>query len=290
MKHFLSILFLTYFSCISISAQDRFFYLGQPYTYKDSVLLDHSHLNLIYRHEFRQNTMSQPMWSNIKIQIGKKVIKQMDMHIHICNLWRKISEESPGIIPNKKELALYGDCNHPYFSEVISFIKEDSIRVTCCNFLLAANYSPLVYYELTPKMDWILLNDVDTVAGYSCKTALTHFRGRVWKVWYAQEIPIMTGPWKLCGLPGVILRAIDEEKTYSFECTEINTTPQLIYDYIPTTVKYIKRHQYLIYEQRYHKDPQSIRADGIDIFKSDQEGVKKIDAPWQILYSPIEFE
>ena len=35
--------------------------------------------------------------------------------------------------------------------------------------------------------------------------ATTHFRGREWKVWFSEEIPLSLGPWKLGGLPGLIL-------------------------------------------------------------------------------------
>ena len=37
--------------------------------------------------------------------------------------------------------------------------------------------------------------------------ATTHFRGRDWKVWFSEEIPLPLGPWKLGGLPGLILAA-----------------------------------------------------------------------------------
>lgn len=90
-KQFLFIVFLI--QALALSAQDRFFYLGQPYIYKDSVLLDQSRLNLIYRHEFRIDTSTSPMWSNVKMQVGRKVVKQTDLHIYFTNLWRKISEE-----------------------------------------------------------------------------------------------------------------------------------------------------------------------------------------------------
>lgn len=87
MKQFILIVFLIHAGLSS--AQDRFFYLGQPYIYKDSVLLDQSRLNLIYRHEFRVDTSASPMWSNVKMQVGRKVVKQTDLHVYFTNLWRK---------------------------------------------------------------------------------------------------------------------------------------------------------------------------------------------------------
>lgn len=42
------------------------------------------------------------------------------------------------------------------------------------------------------------------------------FRGRVYTVWFTNEIPVSFGPWKLNGLPSVILEAQDETKTFMF--------------------------------------------------------------------------
>lgn len=81
MKQFILIVFLIHAGLSS--AQDRFFYLGQPYIYKDSVLLDQSRLNLIYRHEFRVDTSASPMWSNVKMQVGRMVVKQTDLHVYL---------------------------------------------------------------------------------------------------------------------------------------------------------------------------------------------------------------
>ncbi len=56
--------------------------------------------------------------------------------------------------------------------------------------------------------DWTMYEDSTiTVLGMECKKATTNFRGRYWEVWYTEEIPISQGPWKLCGLPGMILKA-----------------------------------------------------------------------------------
>lgn len=253
MKQFILIVFLIHAGLSS--AQDRFFYLGQPYIYKDSVLLDQSRLNLIYRHEFRVDTSASPMWSNVKMQVGRKVVKQTDLHVYFTNLWRKISEETPGIVPDREqaELISNGNCNHPYFAEMTMFPSENALRITCCNYLLGSHSGPFVYDESIPEMEWQLLDGADSVAGYACKIAQTHFRGRVWKAWYTLQIPIPTGPWKLHGLPGIILRAVDQTGTYSFECIGIETDSQSIYEYVPMRSTAVTRTQYLRYERRYHE-------------------------------------
>ena len=59
-----------------------------------------------------------------------------------------------------------------------------------------------------PKMDWTINEDSTVqVLGYECHKATTTFRGRTWAVWFTEEIPLNIGPWKLGGLPGLILKA-----------------------------------------------------------------------------------
>ncbi|MCQ7926438.1 GLPGLI family protein, partial [Salmonella enterica] len=54
---------------------------------------------------------------------------------------------------------------------------------------------------------------------------VSHFRGRVWTAWYAPELPYDNGPWKLRGLPGLILKATEQDGIFSFEATGIEKAP-----------------------------------------------------------------
>ena len=80
----------------------------------------------------------------------------------------------------------------------------------------------LQYSEFVVKaLDWVMQNETKQILGYTCKKASCRFRGRTWTAWFALEIPIPDGPWKLCGLPGLILQADDEKGHFSFTCIGI---------------------------------------------------------------------
>jgi len=69
-----------------------------------------------------------------------------------------------------------------------------------------------------PKITWQLYDEEKTIANtYVCKKAIGEFRGRIYTVWFTEQIPISNGPWKLGGLPGLILEAYDEDKEVVFE-------------------------------------------------------------------------
>lgn len=72
--------------------------------------------------------------------------------------------------------------------------------------------------------DWQLIPDsTTTIIGYHCQLAKTNFKGRTWYAWYAEDIPLPEGPWKLIGLPGLTLKAYDENKEYSFTAIGMST-------------------------------------------------------------------
>lgn len=79
------------------------------------------------------------------------------------------------------------------------------------------------YEEDTPTFDWEFTDSVANVLGYECRLAKCTFRGREWRAFYAEDIPVMDGPWKLQGLPGLIMKAEDSKGEYAFECIGIKS-------------------------------------------------------------------
>jgi GLPGLI family protein len=53
---------------------------------------------------------------------------------------------------------------------------------------------------------WQITGNKEEVLGYQCQEAKTSFRGRDYLAWFTTEVPFKAGPWKLNGLPGVILK------------------------------------------------------------------------------------
>lgn len=79
------------------------------------------------------------------------------------------------------------------------------------------------YEEDMPSLDWELTDSVACILGYECRGAVCSFRGRRWTAFYCEDIPVMDGPWKLCGLPGLIMKASDDAGHYKFECVGIRS-------------------------------------------------------------------
>jgi GLPGLI family protein len=80
------------------------------------------------------------------------------------------------------------------------------------------NLSNYQYEESAESPQWTICEDTSTVLNYSCQKATTRFRGRDWEAWFSPAVPLNAGPWKLHGLPGLILKAADSRNHYVFEC------------------------------------------------------------------------
>lgn len=70
-------------------------------------------------------------------------------------------------------------------------------------------------YEPTPSLAWTLTADTLNINGYRCSRAEVTFRGVRWTAWYTEEVPSSVGPWRLRGLPGLIVKATGDAHTFT---------------------------------------------------------------------------
>lgn len=78
-----------------------------------------------------------------------------------------------------------------------------------------------------PVINWTISNDTATFGGLHCQKATGHFKGRDYIVWFCADLPVHTGPWKLNGLPGVIVDAHDTKNEVVFKFDGIEKTVPL---------------------------------------------------------------
>ncbi len=75
-----------------------------------------------------------------------------------------------------------------------------------------------------PAIDWKISSDATTFGGLHCQKATCHFKGRDYVVWFCPDLPVHAGPWKLNGLPGVIVDAHDAKNEVVFQFDGIEKT------------------------------------------------------------------
>lgn len=140
------------------------------------------------------------------------------------------------------------------------------------------------YDEDIPQLDWELTDSVTNVLGYECQNARCNFRGREWTVFYTEDIPIADGPWKLQGLPGLIMKASDKKGHYTFECIGIKSKADRPITIYKVPFNNVKRRDYYDARHRYEVNPFAYyeSTTGENVTVTDEAGNPQLDA-----YDPI---
>lgn len=119
----------------------------------------------------------------------------------------------------------------PHGDQVVYHVRKNTMW---SNLL----YGSQVYVkEIAPRMNWKIEKETKKIGSFQCKKATTKFRGRSYTAWFTIDIAVPFGPWKLNGLPGLILEAYDTDKFVSwyFKSVEYPTKNKETVKYISTT-------------------------------------------------------
>ena len=146
---------------------------------------------------------------------------------------REIADEE-----RKRGAELITNCDGITFPEDIFKGYPNSMELTASYRLFAgAGYGR--YTEPKPNFGWEILPETKNILGYKCQKAKGKFRGREYIAWFSSDIPRSDGPWKFCGLPGLILAVQDTKGDFVFTCTSIENKSTPIrfwtYPHIETT-------------------------------------------------------
>ncbi len=86
---------------------------------------------------------------------------------------------------------------------------------------------PYYLEDTMPDFAWTITSEVRNIGGYDCVKAISNdFRGRIYEAWFTYLIPNSAGPWKLGGLPGLILEASDQKGEVKFQFTSLQIPNQ----------------------------------------------------------------
>lgn len=87
--------------------------------------------------------------------------------------------------------------------------------------LTATKFETLFVKDTARIISWELLPQTKNITSFKCQKARGNFRGRTYTVWFTNDIPVSMGPWKLNGLPGLILEATDSSNQFQFFAEKI---------------------------------------------------------------------
>ena len=117
--------------------------------------------------------------------------------------------------------------NNVWFYKVSTNDVVKSVKNLKSNFII---------YDQDLKYNWEITDEIDSIGQYQVIKALTNFRGRTFIAWFTPSIPISFGPWKLKGLPGLILKMYDQEQKYTWSVRKLNLNAEFSEDTLKPTI------------------------------------------------------
>ena len=160
-------------------------------------------------------------------------------------------------------------------------------------------------HEPLAKVEWELADDTLTINELFCQRAVGKLYGKSWTVWYTEEIPSSAGPWKLRGLPGLIVKAEDKEGIHCFLLYETKNEVRDINSINHPDYHKVNRKNLMMFKKktlghpRYVKEPTYYVTDAADevgeIIKGDMTYYVGLNSHMMILqkghvYQPLELE
>lgn len=140
--------------------------------------------------------------------------------------------------------------------------------------------------EVLPKFSWKITKQKKKIAKFNCILAETNFRGRKYFAWYTPDIPVYSGPWKLNGLPGMILEAYDEGKYISWTFQKYQFPIKTTQKYTISKDKNAKDIKYLNIDEfkTYCKDEIQRGYEKVLIMAKEHPGMQPLKEPMTSYY------
>lgn len=116
----------------------------------------------------------------------------------------------------------------------------------------------------TPEINWKIEDKFREIGGIQCQKAIGDFSGRKYIAWFAPSIPFPYGPWKLGGLPGIILEVADSKNEVQFifkERSKVGNEFLYFEEFNPTK---LSEQAYLKLKEKYQKDPVAFAKSQMD--------------------------
>jgi GLPGLI family protein len=165
-----------------------------------------------FTHVRDTNNRDKPLVENMILRVGRSssVYKSYDRQLQEEKVRRSIDEQM-----NSGSRDLKITSNISSLSPNVDYYQyPNEKKLYTVERLMMNSY---MIPESMSAINWKISADTATIGGLPCQKATTHFKGRDYTAWFCDELPYRAGPWKLSGLPGLIVEAFDNKKEVIFK-------------------------------------------------------------------------
>lgn len=202
--------------------------------FSQEKILDYAYMKCQFHHTYLKDTLDVDTYNDLFIlQIGKDFSKRYSYYTFQSDSLAKTPEgrnlRKEIFAKSLEDLKKHRDRNRwlnsfPHARSRTSVYKNYKLREMTVTDAVSSD--SFIYQDTLNAQHWQIIDSTKTFLGYECQKAECSFRGRRWTAWFTPDIPVSDGPWKLSGLPGLILEAYDVGKQYYFSIVGLETVIQ----------------------------------------------------------------
>lgn len=189
-------------------------YMGIECCYAQKKI-DEAYLKCQYDYTYIQDTLSGKTAKDwLVLQIGKNMSKCYSYYsMQVDSIFA--SPDRDVILRQQINAAIGSKTEWPH-KRMKAYVYKNypQGKMTVTDGLLMQDY---IYEDTLYAQNWVIQDSSKLILGHECQKAVCHYRGHYWTAWFAMDIPITDGPWKLCGLPGLIMEATTEDNSHAFK-------------------------------------------------------------------------
>ncbi len=254
-------------------------YMGIECCYAQKKI-DEAYLKCQYDYTYIQDTLSGKTAKDwLVLQIGKNMSKCYSYYsMQVDSIFA--SPDRDVILRQQINAAIGSKTEWPH-KRMKAYVYKNypQGKMTVTDGLLMQDY---IYEDTLYAQNWVIQDSSKLILGHECQKAVCHYRGHYWTAWFAMDIPITDGPWKLCGLPGLIMEVTSEDNSHAFKLLGIEKVSKepIVFSktyvgnnkFEKTTFEKFLKEQYIFLFGDFQSQTQ---LQGIDIPQIEKVGSKK---------------
>ena len=214
-----------HFILLLIFAVSRLAFSQDPINIDEYKVIDQSRFIITYEAMMTDDSLkpTEHNYDRLVLMVGDSISRCYSNTMHRYDSAFTVSERK-GHDGYKNMSHFVADSGGVWVPDVYKYYG--SKRMTIMHRIDEARVPIYLYDEPLDLMDWKMSFGTKEILGYPCFKAECDFRGRHWTAWFTMQIPVKDGPWKFCGLPGLILQVEDERGWFSFTCNAISNSKE----------------------------------------------------------------
>lgn len=231
-------------------------------------------LNVVYEFKYVRDAGNKdnPYTTNMVLSLGKQSSRYCSEKLYKANNMnaereRKKREQEEALSTSSTPMTVVSGGPLLVVNKYGAIINEEIIKDIPAQQLTmngVLGTKTFLIETALPKITWTIQQEKKTIGKYTCQKAVGSYGGRSYEAWFTPDLPFQDGPWKLSGLPGLILEAQDATGEVSFTFKELSRNT----DAEETTKSFLKREysiktnlkDYNRTKAAFETDPESIMA------------------------------